>query len=279
MDLPWRLFAGILILWLLVGLLPTALWGDLHDASDFANTFGFVNALFAALAFGGVIWAIRLQTRELELQRLEIEETRDELRRSADAQHKSQEMHFFTALLMARNSVAGGYANCAENETGPLQLNRLAHRRHLAQLEWLLELIDRQEGNPFALPSDEVLIAQQIASLLSRAHPLLESALKNRATNYARALALDRNQSIRELRRLLTEPGNLATNIDSALSAAEAVTTASEYDDVAEICRSAFNPLSDTLSKLLGRKLPTLTIPITGSPIDGRPTQQPMSSN
>jgi hypothetical protein len=84
--MPWRLFAGIIVLWVLAGLVPFGVGGDLHDAAEFANSFGFVNALFAALAFGGVIWAIRLQTKELELQRHEVEETRDELRRSADAQ-------------------------------------------------------------------------------------------------------------------------------------------------------------------------------------------------
>src|SRR5688500_12414399 len=96
-ELPWRLFAGIVVLWLVVGILPFELFGSLSAASDFANTFGFVNALFAALAFGGVIWAIRLQTKELELQREEIEETRGELSRAADAQHQSQQMHFLSA--------------------------------------------------------------------------------------------------------------------------------------------------------------------------------------
>src|SRR5687767_10761253 len=118
MELPWRLFGGILILWILIGIVPFLIWGDLHSAADFASAFGFVNALFAALAFGGVIWAIRLQTKELELQRLEIEGTRDELRRSADAQQQSQQMHFLTALLLARNNVTQGYAAAASHESG-----------------------------------------------------------------------------------------------------------------------------------------------------------------
>jgi hypothetical protein len=64
MELPWRLFGGIIVLWLLVGVVPFLFLRDLHDAAEFASAFGFVNALFAALAFGGVIWAIRLQTKE-----------------------------------------------------------------------------------------------------------------------------------------------------------------------------------------------------------------------
>src|SRR5687768_12086260 len=162
MELPWRLFAAIVGLWFLVGIVPFLLWRDVHAAAEFANAFGFVNALFAALAFGGVIWAIRLQTKELELQRQEIEETRDELRRSADAQHQSQQMHFLSALLAARNNVAQGYAAAAERETGPLRPSQVGHRQHLAELEWLLHLVDRHESNPFAVPPPATIVAHQI---------------------------------------------------------------------------------------------------------------------
>lgn len=263
MELPWKLFAGILVLWLIVGLVPTALWRDLHEASDFANTFGFVNALFAALAFGGVIWAIRLQTRELELQRLEIEETRDELRRAADAQQQTQKMHFLAALLTARNNVAHGYATCAENESGPLQLNRLAHRKHLAQLEWLLQLVDREEGNPFVLPPDETIVANQMAILLTRTHPLLTSALSKHATNYVRTILLDMTSSLRDLRRLLLlddiVQSDLEQTVDRVLTLAETVNTAGCGDEVAEICRETFNQLSSKLSPIVGRTLPLLS--------------------
>src|SRR5687768_1196700 len=203
MELPWRLFAAIVGLWFLVGIVPFLLWRDLHSAAEFASTFGVVNALFAALAFGGVIWAIRLQTKELELQRLEIEETRDELRRSADAQDQSQQMHFLAALLSARNNVAQGYSAAAERETGSLRPSQVAHRQHLAELEWLLYRVDRHECNPFALPPPATLVAHQVALLLSRAQPTLHSALANRAANHARTLLLELNQSLRELRRLL----------------------------------------------------------------------------
>lgn len=152
MELPWRLFAGILVLWLLVGVVPFAVWANLHDAAEFASAFGFVNALFAALAFGGVIWAIRLQTKELELQRLEIEETRDELRRSADAQQQSQQMHFLAALLAARNNVAQGYAAAAQHETGSLRVSQLAHRQHLAASARSAPAADAADPGGSALP-------------------------------------------------------------------------------------------------------------------------------
>lgn len=245
MELPWRLFAGIILLFLLVGIVPFFI-GDLHDAAEFANAFGFVNAMFAALAFGGVIWAIRLQTKELELQRLELEETRDELRRSADAQTLSQQMHFVSALLAARNNVAQGYAVAADREQGPLRPSHAAHREHLARLEWLLHQVDCHKGNPFPPPSVVELVTHQLAILLTRTYPTIQSALANGATNHARSLLLDLNHALRDLRRLLAcEPqSDLSCVLDQAIERGEEATLASDFDEVAQLCRDVFNPLS-----------------------------------
>jgi uncharacterized protein (UPF0305 family) len=49
------------------------------DRGAFGDMFGGVNALFAGLAFGGVIIAIVLQMELLKLQREELEQTRKEL--------------------------------------------------------------------------------------------------------------------------------------------------------------------------------------------------------
>ena len=273
MELPWRLFAGILGVWLLVGFIPYLLWGDLNSAAEFANTFGFVNALFAALAFGGVIWAIRLQTRELELQRLEIEETRDELRRSADAQHQSQQMHFLSALLLARNNVTQGYADAAARETGPLRSSHIAHRQHLAELEWLLDVVDQHQSNPFSLPPPAKLVAHQIALLLKRAHPVLQSALVNRASNHARSILLDINQSLRELGRMLldeSDSAELSQFLHRSISKAENVTSAPTFDEISETCQQVFNELSTHIAALLAVTLPQLNSPRDQSGI-GRP--------
>lgn len=261
MELPWRLFAGILSLWLLVGVVPFWFWGDLHSAAEFANAFGFVNALFGALAFGGVIWAIRLQTRELELQRLEIEETRDELKRSADAQTLSQEMHFLAALLAARNNVAQGYAVAAEQETGTLRPNQAAHRQHLAELEWLLFQVDRHQHNPFPVPKPDALVAHQLGMLLARTHMPLQAALQNRATNHARSLLLELNQAVRELRRLLAEvpAGPLSRLLDTTLTLAESATHASDFAEIAHISTGVFNQLSRQVAADVGRSLPELS--------------------
>jgi hypothetical protein len=262
MELPWRLFAGIVVLWLLVGVVPFLFWGELHAAAEFASGFGFVNALFAALAFGGVIWAIRLQTKELELQRLEIEETRDELRRSADAQHQSQQMHFLSALLAARNNVAQGYAAAAERETGSFRPSQLAHRQHLAELEWLLQQVDQQKTNPFVLPPPEVLVAHQIELLLTRAHPLFRSALANRAANHARGLLLDLNHALREMQRPLGSGPAYASDLfgilDQCIAQAETVAAVGDFDEIARTCDQVFNGLSRQVSSALGKVMPEL---------------------
>lgn len=272
MDLPWRLFAGIIALFVLVGVVPFMYWGDLHAAAEFANAFGFVNALFAALAFGGVIWAIRLQTKELELQRLEVEETRDELRRAADAQSLSQEMHFLSALLAARNNVAQGYAAAAERDSGPLRANQAAHRLHLAELEWLLGQVDRHPSNPFALPPVQSLAAHQLGMLLRRAHPVLQSALTNGAANHARNLLLDLNTTLREVRRLLScEPAcELSRLLDRSIAQAEKASTADGFDEIAQLCQEVFNNLAAFATADQQAPVPAIELPAARPRADAR---------
>jgi hypothetical protein len=146
-------------------------------------------------------------------------------------------------LLTARNNVAQGYAAAAAHETGSLQPSRLAHRQHLAELEWLLQIVDRHESNPFALPKLPVLVAHQVSQLLRRAQPAVEAALKHRATNHVRGIMLDLNQSLRELRRLLaqeTEPCPLCGLLDEAIAGIETVSAANDFAEIAHTCRCVF---------------------------------------
>lgn len=92
-----------------------------NSRTDFGEMFGAVNTLFSGLAFAGVIYAIFLQRRELELQRNELEMTRAELRRSAEAQEKSEsalasQAHalMLTAKLGALNSFVEAQKNNLE---------------------------------------------------------------------------------------------------------------------------------------------------------------------
>lgn len=80
----WWVVGFVVIAWLI-----TAVASGLskHDsAGTFGDAFGSVNALFSGLAFVGLVYAILLQRRELELQRKELRETRAELKGSREAQ-------------------------------------------------------------------------------------------------------------------------------------------------------------------------------------------------
>lgn len=76
----WLTFLGIIFLWGMSIIVLCRLFPDIGVRGQFGDTFGAVNALFAGLAFAGIIFAIILQKRELELQRQELKETRDEIR-------------------------------------------------------------------------------------------------------------------------------------------------------------------------------------------------------
>ena len=84
----------------------------LEERGTFGDMFGAANALFSGLALAGIIISIRMQSRELELQREELTETRKELKRSASAQEKSEraltkqlESMQMTARLNALNTL------------------------------------------------------------------------------------------------------------------------------------------------------------------------------
>ncbi|MFN9500377.1 MAG: hypothetical protein ACK57K_03560, partial [Chryseotalea sp.] len=49
------------------------------------DKYGILNALFSGLAFAGLLATLHLQKRELELQRLELEHTREELAKHTNA--------------------------------------------------------------------------------------------------------------------------------------------------------------------------------------------------
>ena len=81
-------------------------WFSELEKGKFGDTFGALNALFAGLAFAGVIYAILLQQRELklqreelELQRKELEDTRAEIRGQKETLQKQNfESSFFQLL-------------------------------------------------------------------------------------------------------------------------------------------------------------------------------------
>jgi hypothetical protein len=74
-------------------------YGGPSSAAEYGDMFGFANAIFSGLAFGGVIIAILLQSQELALQRRELELARDEARRSAGAQENVARLSAISELI------------------------------------------------------------------------------------------------------------------------------------------------------------------------------------
>ena len=74
---------------------------EIKPTQQFGDRFEAVNALFAGLAFAGVIFAIILQWQELGLQRKELEDTRAEIRGQKETLQKQNfESSFFQLLTM-----------------------------------------------------------------------------------------------------------------------------------------------------------------------------------
>lgn len=86
----YKLLGVIFAVWLIFFIIQIVLKITWKDLGQIGDSFGLLNALFSGLAFAGVIYAIFLQHEELRLQRQELAETRKVLKRSAEAQEKSE---------------------------------------------------------------------------------------------------------------------------------------------------------------------------------------------
>jgi hypothetical protein len=83
--------------------------GKGEEAQQLAESFGAVNALFSALAFGGVIITLWMQREELELQRREIRASRIAQEKSEKALSKQAQWLFDAAYLYALNQLRTSY--------------------------------------------------------------------------------------------------------------------------------------------------------------------------
>ena len=99
--IAWSLaiIAVVLILWTKFGIWHAEKFNNKNDAGIYGDSYGYVNSLFSGLAAGGVVFAIILQTLELGLQRRELEENREELRRSAVAQENLVQINALTVMM------------------------------------------------------------------------------------------------------------------------------------------------------------------------------------
>lgn len=81
---------ALILLFVMYFLITSYFYPDMVNRGQFGDMFGSLNTLFSGLAFAGVVYAIFLQRRDLELQREELKLTREELKRTAEAQEKSE---------------------------------------------------------------------------------------------------------------------------------------------------------------------------------------------
>jgi hypothetical protein len=118
----------IVIVWCLFQFGVFMYYKDLEESAIFGDSFGAINSLFTGLAFGGLIYTIYLQRKDLEIQREDLKETKTELKRSADAQEKSEkalteqiklmnvtaEINALNVLIDYYNSVKNRYSKGGE---------------------------------------------------------------------------------------------------------------------------------------------------------------------
>jgi hypothetical protein len=101
--------------------------GDFVVAGQRGDSFGLLNAFFSGLALFGVVYAIVLQSQELELQRQDIRQNREELARAATAQEQSQR-----ALVASMHSQVFKAARDTLQSEDVRQARRQVITRHLA---------------------------------------------------------------------------------------------------------------------------------------------------
>lgn len=79
------------------------------DRGTYGDMFGMTNALFSGLAFAGIIVTILMQRKELQLQRLDLELTREELKKSTKAQENISKLNALSAKLVGYNNLMEHY--------------------------------------------------------------------------------------------------------------------------------------------------------------------------
>ena len=113
----WLILSFVVIFWFLflIELFP---WWVTDHRGQFGDSFGVINALFSGLAFAGVICAILLQKKELELQRKELKDTRTEIRGQKETLQKQNFESSFFQLLGMHSEIVNSMEMPRENLSG-----------------------------------------------------------------------------------------------------------------------------------------------------------------
>ena len=96
---------GVIILWAANTIFAIYYFPKPEQIGQFGDMFGAVNSLFAGLAFAGVIFAIILQKKELELQRQELKGQKEQLQAQDRTLQKQNFENSFFQLLSFHNEI------------------------------------------------------------------------------------------------------------------------------------------------------------------------------
>lgn len=105
---------GVVVLWFLIGwLLPRLIFGEWTDSGTFGDAFGVANALFAGLAFAGVLIAIDLQRRDLAETKKEMAEQTEAFQNQVHAASRQRFDSTYFQMLRLHEDIVNGISTGA----------------------------------------------------------------------------------------------------------------------------------------------------------------------
>lgn len=153
----YYLFAAVIIIWFLAWHLTGSSFSSWDVRGTFGDMFGAINSLFSGLAFAGVIFAIFLQRKELELQRKEVVQTRKELRGQKEAQEKQNFDNTFFQLVRFQNEIVNSINLTKKGMQTPFPNLNLPTEELFGRdcFEYLYEIYSKQYFRLFEATNDE----------------------------------------------------------------------------------------------------------------------------
>lgn len=123
---------AVLILWLTW---PVTTF-SIDKAGTFGDSFGIVTSLFTGLGFAGLLTTIFLQREDLKLGRIELQETRDEIRLQSETFYRQRfEDAFYRILSLYRENLKE-VAVRKDSELRLYGIEALAHLTTKFEQEW-----------------------------------------------------------------------------------------------------------------------------------------------
>lgn len=144
-----KISLAIIVIYFLSAVIIYFLADNWSDRGTIGDMFGAVNALFSGLAFVALIYTIILQREEIKMNRLEIELNRKELKKSANAQHNSQQalkdqvvQTHLTAKINAMSTVINYYNTQISQVNASPEIIERAKQKRRSLIKQMDELID-----------------------------------------------------------------------------------------------------------------------------------------